>query len=228
MTTAAPAHPLWHLLLWAPRRVDDRVARLVAVGAIEAAPNRWQLWQGVLYTWARALTRPETIGLDDPARVRRTTGARLLRHRALRAPFLIGRRVNPLDHLGLGSSAAHLQRHLLGAFHPGQGAHYDLEILATEPGALEALRDTLRQVVAGTHPDARFLRDLCVYEGYHERLLDLVERFLAGRRDPSTHPDATLRAFLAWCSAQPATPAATLAAWRAGTWSLRPPGTAAG
>lgn len=223
MTRPRAVHPVWYLLLWAPHRVTERVARLEAVGAIEAAPNLWQLWQGVLYTWARALTRPETIGLADPSRERRTTAARLLRHRPLRMPFLLGRRVNPLDHLGLGSSTAHLQRHLLGAFHPGQGAHYDLEILAAEPGALEALRDALRTVVDGTHPQAGFLRDLCVYDGYHEGLLDLVERFLAGHRDPSEHPDVTLRAFLAWCAAQPGTPAATLAAWRTGTWSLHPP-----
>jgi hypothetical protein len=224
MTEGRPA-AVWYLLLWAPGRVQRRLDALVAKGRIEAAPSLWQVWTGVLYMWWRVAFRSETIGLSDGTRVRDTLRARLLDRRAFRLPALLWERaVNPLDQVGLGSSPEHVIRHLLGAYHPGANALYDLGMLDVDEGALEALRDKLAGVVDGTDPRAAWLRDLVVYEGYHERLLALVDRWLAEGPDALAvdHPDTTLPPFLAWCRRRPDGLAATLAALKEGRFTLAP------
>lgn len=215
----------YYLLLFAPARIERRLRALEAAGVVERAPTLWQVWLGVLYMWSRVLWRPESIGLSDGAPVRDTPGARRYANRVRRFPGLLrARAVNPLDQVGLGSSTEHVIRHLLAAYHPGQNFLYDLQILAVEPGALEQLAVRARAVVQGAHPDAVWLRDLVVYEGYHERLLEAVEGWLArGRMGAGeAHPDTTLPAFLAWCAAQPAGPAETWEALRAGRLALQP------
>lgn len=216
--------PLYYLLLWCPARIQARLERLQAAGVIDRAPSLWQVWMGVLYMWTRVVRRPETIGLSDGEPERQTRRARLLTNRLLRLPAVLRYRVvNPLDQVGLGSSTAHIQRHLVGAYHPGDNYTYDLQILSVEPGALEALRERVEAVVQGTAPDATLQRDLVVYEGYHERLLAELDRWLSdGRASLPDHPDTTLRAFMAWCCAQPDGPAATVRALRRGELSLMP------
>lgn len=211
-----PRPPLWsYALLFRPRHVQARLEVLHEAGALSGpAPSLWQVFLGTLYMWHRVTFRPQTIGLSSSP-VRDTRRARLLRNRLFRGPLLFtGRRVNPLDHTGLGSSSAHLVRHLIGAHHDRQDYVYDLEILATDPGQMAALEQRLAGIVSGEAPDAAFLRDLCVYEGYHESLLDTVRRWNRGELpDLSTdNPDVTLRAFMAWCARQPPTPGASLRA----------------
>jgi hypothetical protein len=215
----------YHLLLFAPHRVARRLHALKAAGVIEQEPTLWQVWLGVLYMWARVLRRPETIGLSDGAPCRSTPRARRLAGRGWRFPALLWvRAVNPLDQTGLGSSTEHVIRHLVGAYHPGQNFLYDLQILDVEPGALEALEARVRAVVDGSDPHAAFLRDLVVYEGYHERLLEAVVQWRARGRlgEEVAHPDTTLPAFMRWCAAQPATPVQTARALAAGRLVLRP------
>lgn len=192
--------------LWRPDVVQARLDALAARG--EAVPTLFQVWIGVLYMWARVLRRPETIGLSDGEPVRDTPGARRLRHRLLRlAAVLRHRVVNPLDQTGLGSSEAHIVRHLLGAYHPGRNLLYDLAILSLHDGALERLAAGAQAVVDGSDPCAELRRDLVVYEGYHERLLAAVEAWLREGPPPTeSHPDTTLPAFLAWCRQAPAGP----------------------
>jgi hypothetical protein len=217
--------PVWYVLLWCPRRVEARLSALERDGVIDRAPNLWQVWMGVLYMWTRVVRRPETIGLSTTEPVRATPGARRLASRVRRVGAVLRARVvNPLDQVGLGSSDAHVVRHLLGAYHPGDNALYDLYLLHVAPGALEGLAERLRTLVAGLDPHGEHLRDLCVYEGYHERLLAQVERWLAEGppRAPSMHPDTTLPAFLAWCARQPDGPAATARALAAGRMSWMP------
>jgi hypothetical protein len=217
--------PVWYLLLWCPRRVEARLSALERDGVIDQAPSLWQVWMGVLYMWTRVVRRPETIGVSSDEPVRDTPGARWLSWRVPRlVAVLRARVVNPLDQVGLGSSDRHVVRHLLGAYHPGDNALYDLYLL--QPRSLEGLRERLRTLVAGLDPHGEHLRDLCVYEGYHERLLEMVERWLAEGppRSPSTHPDTTLPAFLAWCARQPDGPVATARAVAAGRMSWMPDG----
>lgn len=221
-----PRVPLvYHALLWCPGRIQERLQKLEQAGAIDRAPSLYQVWMGVLYMWARVVLRPDSIGLSDDEPVRTTPGAKRLQNRLFRGPAVFrARAVNPLDQVGLGSSTPHIIRHLIGAYHPGDNALYDLQILDVEPGAIEALRERVAAVVDGTDPDSELLRDLCVYEGYHERLLEMVDRWIALGPDGAhiTHPDTTLRAFMAWCASAPPSPAATWRAMRSGSFSLLP------
>mgnify|MGYP000108746731 CR=1 FL=1 len=196
----------YHLLHFRPRRIQRRVDELHDAGVIDVRPTLWQLWLGTLYMWHRAMFRSETLGLSAGP-VRTTRRARWFAHRPARSPFLFGgRRVNPFDHTGLGSSTAHTVRHLLGAYHAQQEWHFDLQLIAHQPGVLEALEARLERIVTEDAADAAFLKDLCVYEGYHEELLEGVR---AWRRGEAVHtldhddPDATLTGFLRWCARQP-------------------------
>jgi hypothetical protein len=213
----------WSWFHFRPRQVERRLAQLVGAGVIAQAPNHWQLSLGVAYMMHRLVTRPETVGVD-PQAVPRPTRT-WLRVRPLRFPVLLYKgAVNPLDHTGLGSSDAHVIRHLVGAFHPGDNFHYDLQLIAHAPGVLEALRTRVLAIVEERSPDAELLRDLVVYEGYHERLLAVTEQWLAEGAPALSHdnPDTTLPAFLGWCAAQPDTPASTLRAAFAGHLSFAP------
>ncbi|MEZ4319330.1 MAG: hypothetical protein R3F61_17585 [Myxococcota bacterium] len=194
----------YHLLHFRPHRIEARVRELREAGVIDVEPNLWQLWMGVLYMWHRAAFRPETIGLST-APVRETARARWFAWRPARSPFLFaGRRVNPLDHTGLGSTTAHTVRHLVGAHHDAADFHFDLQLIAHEPGVLTALEARVRGIVEETAPDAVFLKDLCVYEGYHEALLEGVQAWIRGDVElDHANPDATLTGFLRWCAQQP-------------------------
>ena len=218
----------WYLrlLLVRPARVRahrDRVCRALGL----APPNDWQLCLGVLRLWHRVVFRSETVGTCPGGRVRASWRARVFANRALRLPALLAEgAVVPLDFTGLGSTPARLVRHLIGAHHDGNQFVYDLELLAGY-GELETLRAAVAAVVAGDDPRAAWWRDLAVFEAYHEQLLAAVEHALAHgpamTGADARDPDISLRAYLAWCAAQPATPAATFAAWRAGRFGLASP-----
>jgi len=115
-------------------------------------------------------------------------------------------------------------RHLLGAHHDGNQFVYDLQMLQAHPGALDDLRRRLDAVVSGADRRAGWLRDLCVYERYHEDLQAGLARYLAGEVElaegDGDDPDVSFLAYLRWCARQPPTPAATWAAWRAGVFDL--------
>jgi hypothetical protein len=218
--------PPWSILMIAPRAIAGALERVARSGRYPSTPNLWQLQLGVLRMQHRVLFRSETIGTSREQPVRRSWRARLLHARPLRFPFLLRERaIAPLDYSGLASSPERVLRHLLGAHHDGWQLVYDLELLeAAHPGWLERVRDAAADVVHGRDPRAAWLRDLCVFEGYHEQLLDSVERALAGELEvdePSaSDPDITFGAYLAWCARQPATPGETLALWAQGRYSI--------
>lgn len=212
------------VLLW-PRRIEANLERLHRAGLIEEVPTLWQVKLGVLRMWHRVLFRRETIGTSKRDPVRPTLRARLLAFRPLRFPFLVAERaIAPLDFSGLASSPERIQRHLLGAHHDGSQLVYDLELLAAHPGALRQLGDRVRAVVEDDTPRSRWLRDLTVYEGYHERLREAVERAIEEgvvlSEDEARDPDISLTAYLRWCSRQPRTPEETWAAARIGVYSV--------
>lgn len=209
-------HPWYlHLLLLDPARVQASLDRIAEAGLTERVPNLWQIGLGVLRMQHRLLFRSDTVGTCREHPVRRTMRARLLASRPLRFPFLLRERaIAPLDLSGLLSSPERVLRHLLGAHHDGNQFSYDLQMLAAHPGFLERVRDAARAVVDGSDPRAEWLRDLCVYEGYHESLLAAVERAIDGDYGLPPHeeddPDISFLAYLRWCAAQPATPGETL------------------
>jgi len=222
-----PALP-WHA--W-PLFIDARsvARRLEQVQARHpGAPNLWQLELGVLRMWHRALFRSDTIGtcIDHP--VRSTLRARVLEQRWARFPFLMAERaIAPWDMTGLYSSRERIIRHLLGAHHDRQQCAYDFALLEVHPGALDELRTRLLAVVDGTDPRAVYLRDLCVYERYHEELLTSLDAWLAGEPlfsdSEARDPDVSFAAWLAWCARQPATPDAWWQSVRAGEFRFHEP-----
>jgi len=218
-------HP-WYIrvLLRDPERILEHLDRMRTNGIVEVAPNPWQLCLGVLRLWHRNLFHTETVGTSPGGTVRPTWRARLLANRAIRLPFLLAERaVAPFDFTGLRNPPERLIRHLLGAHHDGNQFVYDLEILAGH-GRLEQLRDAVTEVLGHDSPRTRWLRDLTVFEGYHESLAEAVDRALASGPAMSdaeaTNPDLSFRAYLTWCARQPATPAETIAAWRAGRFAF--------
>jgi hypothetical protein len=126
-----------------------------------------------------------------------------------------------------GGRAARLHGHgqpaRAGAHHDANQFVYDLELLALQ-GRLGELHAAVRDVVERDTARSRWLRDLTVFEGYHESLLAAVERALADgpamTPDEARDPDISFAAYLRWCARQPETPAATLRAWREGRFSF--------
>lgn len=225
---SAPA-PLWaRAIVLFPRAVASSLERVEAAAIAPKVPSVAQVALGIARMQYRLLTRPDSVGMCTAHPVRKTLRARLLEPRPLRFPFLLRERaIAPLDFSGLASSRERVLRHLLGAHHDGNQFVYDLELLAIHPGALEELRDRARAVVDGTDPRAEWLRDLCVYEHYHEHLLEVVEAVLARGSvlaELSPHeandPDITLSAYLRWCAAQPTTLGGVLRAWLEGELSF--------
>jgi hypothetical protein len=218
---------LSRLLLIRPERVVENLARVERAQVVPRVPNPWQLTLGVLRMWHRVIFRSDTIGTSSDESRRPGWRARAMHIRPLRFPFLLAERaVAPWDFSGLLSSPERITAHLLGAFHDREQFVYDLEILRCHPGALERVRDLARDVVERDNGRSRWLKDLVVYEGYHERLLEAVERALEGGvlddLDAATaaDPDVTFAGYIAWCARQPETPEATWQAWRDGRFSL--------
>jgi hypothetical protein len=212
-------------VLFAPERVRGRLDAIAAAGVVQRVPNTWQIALGVLRMWHRVLFRFDTIGTCRAHAVRNGWRARALVWRPLRFPFLLAERaVAPWDFSGLLSSPERVVCHLLAAHHDENQFLYDLQMLAAEPGRLEALRDQVRAVCDDDGPRGRWLRDLTVYDGYHESLLSAVERAVDGALEAGTaedhNPDISFFAYLAWCARQPASLAETIAAWREDRFSV--------
>lgn len=210
-----------------PERVEWHLERLYASGRIDVRPNLWQVTMGVVYMLHRMVFRPATIGLDETP-VRQTWRARVWHYRPFRFPFLIWEKaIDPIDLTGLSGTMERKHRHLVAAYHPGDNALYDLECMTCDPEALQSLREDVVHILEGQTSRARFLKDLVVYEGYHERLLVLIDRAMAGDFAPAVgkenHPDTTLRGFLRWCAKQPETPEATFQAAFRGDLHFDPP-----
>ncbi len=225
--TAANASIPWHAwpILLFPKRVRDNLERIARSGHYDHLPNLWQLELGVLSMWHRVLFRSDTIGTSSGDPPRRTLRARVLAWRPLRFPFLLAERaVAPWDFTGLVSSEERMIKHLIGAHHDGEQFAYDLSILECYPGGLERALQATQSVTREDTARARWLRDLVVYEGYHERLEAALERALADgvavSGDGAADPDVAFGAYLRWCASQPPTPSATLAAWREGHFRL--------
>ena len=216
---------LHNLIVRKPEVVLDTLGRLKASGRIERVPNLWQIALGAMYMRYRLIFRSDTVGLGPNAK-RTNLRARLMAIRPIRAPFLLWEQViAPFEMTGLSLSPAFLERHLLGAFHQLDHGMYDMELLSLHEGALEQLREKAVEAAEGKTARARWLQDLCVYEGYHADLVTHVDRALAGdfsAQDTEIVSDTTLAGYLAWCADQPQTPAATWKAWQQGAFHLDP------
>lgn len=212
------------LLLVDAARVERRLDEVARSGLVARVPNAWQITLGVLRMWHRLIFRSEEIG-TSASRPRRNWRAWLLDYRPLRFPFLVAERaVAPHDFSGLLSDRERILSHLIAAHHEGAQLTYDLEMLSVDPGALDELLRRARAVVQKDTPRTRWLRDLAVYEGYHEALLAAAERAVRGEAgyppELAADPDTRFVAYLEWCARQPPSYEETLAAWRAGRYSI--------
>lgn len=213
-----PHLPAWsYVLLPRPRVIRANLQRLVEWGTITEVPTLWQVFLGTMKMRHRLLFRSYTIGTSAHP-VRPGLRARLLAWRALRAPVLLAEgAVAPFDLSGLALSEDRLIRHLVGAHHDGPQFAYDLELLGAYDGGLVRLQGIVAEIVASGGRRAAFLRDLTVFEGYHERLLAAVRAAIAGGAlvtpDQRDNPDLTATAWLRWCAKQPASPTASARAW---------------
>jgi len=214
---------IYWLLLPRPDRTRRNLEALHAAGQIDEIPTLFQVFMGVLYMRYRIVFRSDTVGVDSVPQ-RETVRAARMAWRVFRAPFLLWERViAPFDMTGFAATPDFLVRHLVGAYHPGENATYDLSLLAGHPGYLEKAHERVKDVVADPE---HWYRDLVVYEGYHDRLLKLVERALEGDFSLSDSEaiasDASLRGYVRWCCSQPASFAQAVGALRRGEISLRP------
>jgi hypothetical protein len=206
------------VLLAKPERVRENLSRMRDADVAPRVPNPWQICQGVVRMWHRVVFRPETIGMSTAFQPRSTLRARVLENRPLRFPFLLRERaIAPLDFSGLASTPQRIISHLLGAHHDGHQFVYDLQLLAVHEGALDEVERRALAVVSGEDPRAAYLRDLVVYENYHENLLEAVRAFKRGELElapeDDADPDISFTAYLGWCAAQPETPSETLRVW---------------
>ncbi len=223
--------PPWfsYPFLLTPKRIMQNLGRRAGASLIDGEPpNAWQLSLGVMRMWHRSLFRSETIGTSPSGSVRPSWRARLLHNRTLRFPFLVMEgAVAPLDLTGLASSPERIIKHLLGAHHDGNQFIFDIDLLRAHEGALEELRSRAAEVVESDTRRSTWLKDLTVFEGYHESLLEAVDSALAHgiSLSPSErwNADISLSGYLSWCSQQPSTPAETIEAMLRGNFAFDSP-----
>lgn len=158
---------------WLGGALGERLDRLVALGIIDHAPTGPQLVAGsadMVRFWispaAADYYRDKGIGfgfhqvlrvLDDPASM--------------------------IDPIGFFSERDVIIGHLLQVVHANP--RYDLQLLASHEGGLEALEAQTAAMLDGTHPRARSIGAIVEDAGYHERLLAYVRAF---RADPAAPP----------------------------------------
>ena len=221
-SVAVPEQRLpWYarLVLLRPARIRANLERVREAAVVPRVPNSWQVFLGVLRMIYRLVFHGEAVGQSETVPLRRGWRVGLLQWRPLRLPFLlIEGSVVPLDLSGLASSPERLMTHLLGTYHAGEQFVYDLRLLQIHPGKLEELRLRSQRVIEQDSRRFRWLRDLCIYEGYHETLLAAVERALADDYSfqACAHTDTGLHGYLSWCASTPPKPGAAWSAWRRG------------
>jgi hypothetical protein len=221
--TSAPWFSYPFLLF--PKRILHNLERRVEAGMTTDPPNAWQLSLGVMRMWHRSLFRTETVGTSPGGTVRNNWRARLLHNRSLRLPCLLWEgAVAPYDMTGLASGQERIIKHLLGAHHDGIQFIFDLDLLAAHEGALEELEARTREVIESKGKRSTWLRDLTVYEGYHEQLLAATKAAIAKgielSEDDCNDADISLEGYLRWCVQQPNSPKATLQAMQSGAFAF--------
>lgn len=212
------------LLLVRPSAIEASLRRIERSGKLRRVPNAWQITLGVLRMWHRMIFRSDTVGTSS-APVRQSRFARLCAPRPLRFPFLVRERaIAPLDFSGLLSGRERVLRHLLAAHHDKNQFAYDLEMLSLDDGAIDELVERASRVVDGSDPRAPYLRDLTVFEGYHEALLEAAKRAQSGdlglSPEEASDPDISFFGYLDWCARQPESFESTLAARAAGRYTV--------
>ncbi len=191
----------------------DTLTRIAHFPALPQ-PNLWQVRLGTLKMIHRVLFNSSTIGLCTTDVPRRNLRARLLSNRLIRFPFLVKEQaITPLDLTGFCSSPETIINHLLTAHHDGVQFIYDFQLLELYDGALEQLHRRVSHIVENSNARARWLRDLTVFENYHESLLNASAQYISGQfslaHKDTNNPDISFHAFLSWLTSLPDSPKST-------------------
>jgi hypothetical protein len=193
-----------------------RLQPFVDAGLLPTIPTRWQRFQGQVAMVAYVVYP----AASDRARYAGTPLGHPILRQVIQMPA-VGR-----DHFrigdGLGASLAGLVRHLLVVFHEGSPS-YDIQLIQTHEGGLDALRQGIEAVETGATPAPRRLQrriDLVIPNASHYRrgflepggFIDQAARFEYPAMTSQIHAEpqdvATLIDFLRYCAATyPATPA---------------------
>jgi len=151
--------------------VRFRLETLQQRGYIEQIPNRWQIIFGGL-DMVRFVIEPAARDYYEQK------GISFNFHQLLRAlddPMAL------IDPTGFMSERDTIIGHVMQVVH--LNPIYDLQLLQMFPDGLDSLEDQVRQMVAGTHPRQQTIGAIVEEPGYHERLLEYIERY---REDPET------------------------------------------
>jgi hypothetical protein len=156
--------------------LDARLERLKALGYVERVPSRLQILVGTIDMF-RFFIEPAA------ADYYRQQGIDYSFHQLLR---FLDEPASMVDPTGLLSTADNIIGHVMQVVHANPA--YDLQLLDSHEGGLDALERQVEQMIAGTHPRAASIGAIVEEPDYHARLLDFVREFKA-RRDV----DAPLR-----------------------------------
>ena len=154
------------------RTLDARLLRLRALGYVTDPPTRLQLVVGsidMLRFWI-------TPAADEYYRSR---GIKFGFHQVLR---VLEEPASMVDPTGFLLHHDVIIDHLLQVTHANPA--YDLQLLESHEGGLEALVQQVRAAIAGTHPKSRSLAATVEDAGYHPRLLRYAEDYLRDRTTP--------------------------------------------
>ena len=152
-----------------PEALDARLERLRDLGLIEQVPTRLQLIAGsldMLRFWIvpAAADYYEEQGIDFTF------------HQVLR---FLDEPASLVDPTGFLSSRDNIIGHLMQVVHANPA--YDLQLLESHPGGLEALETQVKAMIVGTHPRVSSIGAIVEDAGYHHRLLGYVRAYRANR-----------------------------------------------
>ncbi len=147
--------------------LDARLARLSELGHIETPPSRIQLIVGsidMLRFWI------SPAAADYYA----SRGIGYGFHQILR---ILDEPASMIDPVGFLSTRDNIIGHLMQVVHANP--IYDLQLLESHEGGLDALESQIEQMLDGTHPRARSIGAIVEEPDYHARLLEHVRAYRA-------------------------------------------------
>jgi hypothetical protein len=150
--------------------LDERLQRLHALGHIERIPTRAQLVVGAI-----DMLRFWIVPASEEYYAQK--GIHFGFHQVLR---FLDDPASLVDPTGFLSRQDVIIGHLMQVVHANP--RYDLELLESYDGGLEALEAEVVAMIEGTHPRAGSISAIVEDAAYHRRLLEYVRAF---RRDPS-------------------------------------------
>ena len=237
-TATGGVRPMAHKLVRAARTAramldgaerERRIACLQASGRVGERPTDWQLVLGATHMMFGYI-----LPSNEEFYAHYEVGHWW--HQLLR---VLSEPATMMDPIGFGLDQRTLLTHLIEVVHASAG--YDVALLHMWEDGLAPLRSELTQVVAGTHPHQARIEGLLERADYPQALLEALDRY---ERDPQSEwqvftvpaPEGCEARFdwgietfgspgrlFDYCRGLPATPRATLRAWRAGELTVPAP-----